>query len=323
MVKVKHSRNRISCARQVSRVGGLAIVGWLSSLGLMAGLPARAGLGPLPQPSVGTSNRSLPTGADGKQRNGQLEQPMVPPLPDNVPDAVTPELSGIVGLVPAPEADIGIGHLRPANINSLKTNDWQNSPLINAQWLQGIALPIYVGPGGDHWGWLVNGWLIPNGSTPIAVGRDATFSMVQAYQGLYSFPVVEMRPDGWFRFQYTPAGTAWSHVSQLNIGPTELVIETWEDWVSEVPQIEFRKHGVSQPLRSAPNLDEPLQSLVGPNSLIEPLEVEGDWLRVRVTQPAEGCTALPGSNTEEGWMRWRDSEQSPLVWYPAEECSEN
>ena len=55
-------------------------------------------------------------------------------------------------------------------------------------------------------GWLVNGWLIPNGYDPIAVGRDATFTMVQPRRGLYTFPVMEVREDGWFRFQYTPRG---------------------------------------------------------------------------------------------------------------------
>jgi hypothetical protein len=255
-----------------------------------------------------------------KQEGLLSQRPEVPLLPDDLPDVVDPSPNGIIGLSPGPDDDIGVGHLRPQNLGSLDTEDWNNSPLLNARWLRGVALPIYVGPGSDHWGWLVNGWLIPNGNDPIAVGRDATFTMVQPRQGLYTFPVMELREDGWFRFQYTPAGTAWSHVSQLNVGPNEMVVETWSDWMTQAGRVNFRKHGASQPLRPEPTTSASLQSLVGPNSLIETLEIQDDWMRVRVTQPANGCQALPGASTEEGWMRWQDEDGMPLIWFPADGC---
>ncbi len=255
-----------------------------------------------------------------KQEGLRSQRPEVPLLPDDLPDVVDPSPNGIIGLSPGPDDDIGVGHLRPQNLGSLDTEDWNNSPLLNARWLRGVALPIYVGPGSDHWGWLVNGWLIPNGNDPIAVGRDATFTMVQPRQGLYTFPVMELREDGWFRFQYTPAGTAWSHVSQLNVGPKEMVVETWSDWMTQAGRVNFRKHGASQPLRPEPTTSASLQSLVGPNSLIETLEIQDDWMRVRVTQPANGCQALPGASTEEGWMRWQDEDGMPLIWFPADGC---
>ena len=255
-----------------------------------------------------------------KQEGLRSQRPEVPLLPDDLPDVVDPSPNGIIGLSPGPDDDIGVGHLRPQNLGSLDTEDWNNSPLLNARWLRGVALPIYVGPGSDHWGWLINGWLIPNGNDPIAVGRDATFTMVQPRQGLYTFPVMELREDGWFRFQYTPAGTAWSHVSQLNVGPNEMVVETWSDWMTQAGRVNFRKHGASQPLRPEPTTSASLQSLVGPNSLIETLEIQDDWMRVRVTQPANGCQALPGASTEEGWMRWQDEDGMSLIWFPADGC---
>lgn len=131
---------------------------------------------------------------------------------------------------------------------------------------------------------------------------------------------MEVRDDGWFRFQYTPAGTAWSHVSQLDLGPNALMVETWSDWMSQTGRVQFRKHGASQPLRPEPTTSARLQSLVGPNSLIEPLEIQEDWVRVRVTQPASGCQALPGSTTEEGWMRWQDEDGMPVIWFPTDGC---
>lgn len=250
----------------------------------------------------------------------QISSPSIPTLPDQIPAAFSPAESGIVGLNPDPSDDLGIGHLRPAELSSLAGNNWRSSPLLNARWLRGTALPIYASPEGEPWGWLVNGWLMIEGHEPLAIGRDAAFSMVQADRGLYTFPVLDLRSDGWFQFQYTPAGSAWAHVSHLNLGANPLVVETWEDHLSAVDRVTFRRLGVSQPVRSAPNSRAALQALIGPNSLIEPLDIADDWLRVRVTQPANGCTPLPGAGTAEGWVRWRDDADVPLVWVAVDDC---
>lgn len=252
-----------------------------------------------------------------QQIEGTATRPPVPMLPDSIPDPIDPDPDGIVGLHPDPDQNMGIGHLRPDP--QAYSNDYGSDP-VKADWLRGVVLPIYAGPNGELWGWLINGWLMTNGYDPIAIGRDATFSMVEAEPGLYSFPVLTMRDDGWFSFQYTPAGVAWTHVSQLDIGPTHLTIEPWSDQLQHTSQIEFRKHGVSQPLREQPDTNQPLISLVSPQSVIEPLAVEGDWLRVRVTQPAAACKPLAGANSEEGWMRWRDPDQTLLVWFLPRGC---
>ncbi|MBE9156960.1 hypothetical protein IQ265_08980 [Nodosilinea sp. LEGE 06152] len=242
--------------------------------------------------------------------------PAVPPLPDSVPDAIDPDEAGIVGLNPAPNDDIGLGHLRPTSLSSAGPN----APQLGAEWLRGVALPIYPTPESEHWGWLINGWLVPNDADPLAIGRDAAFSMVQTDQQIYTFPVLEVRPDGWFRFQYTPAGTAWAHTSHLDLGAVSLTVETWEASLESAARIQFRRPGLSQPMRLAPTGTAPLQALVGPNSIIQPLDLDGDWLQVRVTQPAQGCTPLPGSSTEEGWVRWRSETDVPLIWFAVTDC---
>jgi hypothetical protein len=215
---------------------------------------------------------------------------------------------------------VGLGHLRPADLTALSGSSQNNSALVGTAWLRGVALPIYPSPDSPPWGWLINGWLVPNDGTPLAVGRDAAFSMVQTERRLNTFPVLELRPDGWFRFQYTQAGTAWAHTSHLNLGPVALVLEPWEAYLADALRVEFQRPGVAQPMRRAPRNNAPLQALVGPNSLIQPLAMEGDWLRVRVTQPAQGCTPLPGASTSEGWVRWRSDTDAPLVWFPAGGC---
>jgi hypothetical protein len=245
---------------------------------------------------------------------------MAPPFPEVIPEAISPDPAGLLGLYPTQDTDLGIGHLRPRYLPTLQEGDRPQSPLANASWLRGVALPIYAAPSGEPWGWFINGWLITEQSEPLAIGRDAAFSMLHTYSGLYTFPVMEMRDDGWFRFQYTPVGTAWAHVSHLNLGSVELTLETWEDRFLAAGWIEFRKHGASHALMQQPGSGQNLQALISPNSLIEPLEFDGDWVRVRVTQPVNACAPLPGAGTHEGWMRWRNGEQDSLVWFPPGGC---
>ncbi|MEA5448942.1 hypothetical protein VB780_10210 [Leptolyngbya sp. CCNP1308] len=242
-------------------------------------------------------------------------EPTPPPLPTPLPEPILPEAAGIIGLTPAPNDEVGVGNLRPANPTTGISDE-----LSGAGWLSEVALPIYPSPESVHWGWLINGWLVPNNAGPLAIGRDAAFSMVKTEQQIYTFPVLEVRPDGWFRFQYTPAGTAWAHTSHLDLGRLPLTIEAWETSMQAASRIEFRRPGLAQPMRLAPNSTAPLQALVGSNSIIQPLDLEGDWLRVRVTQPAQGCNPLPGSSTAEGWVRWRSDADIPLIWFSSTDC---
>ncbi|MEM1311178.1 MAG: hypothetical protein AAGF98_17075 [Cyanobacteria bacterium P01_H01_bin.153] len=247
--------------------------------------------------------------------------PPVPPLPASIPMPRVPEAEGIMGLMPNPEDDIGVGHLRPRDVSFLDGTEQTASSLLEAGWLQSAAIPIYIEPNGMHWGWIINGWLVPNGQTPIALGQDASFSMLQTYYALSSFPVMQVREDGWFEFQYTPAGRAWAHIDHLNLGNLDLVVELWENHFVDTGWVEFRRHGLSQALYGAPeNAHVNVLGLVGPESQIQPIAFEGDWMRVRVTQPTEGCTRLPGAATQEGWMRWRNDEAQPLVWVAPDGC---
>jgi hypothetical protein len=55
---------------------------------------------------------------------------------------------------------------------------------------------------------------------------------------------------------------------------------------------------------------------------LEILERRGDWLRVRLMQPAMICGAEPVRDgvTVEGWVRFLDGRGRPLVWYYARGC---
>jgi len=236
----------------------------------------------------------------------------LPENPTPKPTPFSPSVTGITDLS-ANETDplIGIGHLRPQTLEGLEAD--------NVNWLESVILPLYVSPGGDHWGWIYQGWLIPAGQTYLAIGRDAGFAMVKPYENLYTFPVLETRDDGWFRVQYTAGGSAWAHTSQLEVGETALTLESWEDRLASQASIYFLENNEAQPLRSRPELANNMLSLVAADSLIEPLDFAGDWMRVRVTRPVAECTPLTGATITEGWMRWRSEQSESLVWYKADD----
>ncbi|WP_027269155.1 hypothetical protein [Leptolyngbya sp. PCC 6406] len=268
---------------------------------------------------VSPDHQSLAQTSD--RPDAPLETPPLPPLPETLPAPKPPAVAGILGLVPNADDDIGVGHLRPKLLPSSPPETEVETDYGQANWLQEAALPIYGEPGGQPWGWLINGWLVPNGSTPLAVGSDAAFRMLQTAEALFSFPVMEIREDGWFRFQYTPVGMAWAHQEHLAAGNIELEVETWQDRFLAVDRVAFRHHGISQSLRPSPNGNSSILALVGPDSFIKPLAFEGDWMQVSVTQPSNGCVLLPGARSQEGWIRWRNQEDaSSLIWYDPQGC---
>lgn len=239
--------------------------------------------------------------------------PPADPVP--APTPFTPVRAGIIDISQDMESVESVGHLRPSGIESSTDN--------GLAWVKSVNLPLYVTPGGEHWGWLYKGWLIPKGQTYLAIGRDAGFSMVRAYESLYTFPVVETRADGWFRVQYTPGGSAWAHTSQLGLGDVPLTVETWESRLQAQQSVYFLNSQKAQALRSQPQQSTNMVSLVAADSLIEPLEFQGDWMRVRAIRPVANCKPLTGATVSEGWMRWRGERQEALVWYnPSGGCAQ-
>ncbi|NEP17623.1 MAG: hypothetical protein F6J97_12070 [Leptolyngbya sp. SIO4C1] len=251
----------------------------------------------------------------------QAQQPStlaVPERPASLPTANEPTRSGIVDLSET-NSPLGIGYIIPSDLDFLEAPE-ENAAKLEAGWLTDIELPLFATPAGEHWGWLFQGWLVPNGQSALAIGADAAFAMVRTQSALLGFPILESRDDGWLRVQYTETGSAWTHTSYLDLGNLSLTFERWDDLLSNAEQLQFRQAENAQVLRSQPELSRNVITLVRNDSLIEPLEVAGDWVRVRVTRPVEGCQALAGARTEEGWMRWRRNDGGITLWQAAERC---
>jgi hypothetical protein len=270
---------------------------------------------------VGLTTVALPTMATlpsassatlDKQINPIANLPIPPAVPNPAPEPFTPLPNGISDLGTT-DASLGIGYLRPA-LPRMTANQRE------AGWLTGMTLPIYASPGAQPWGWLYKGWLIPGAQRPLAIGRDAAFAMVRIDGNVLAFPVLESRPDGWMRIEYTVNGTAWVHNSHFSLGETDVMFETWEAQVLSARTLRFREASGAQVLRSQPELSRNVITLVNTDALIEPLEIQGDWVKVRVTRPVSACRPLTGATTNEGWMRWRDDTGNVTLWNDSSRC---
>lgn len=253
-----------------------------------------------------------------------INAPEVPTFPETLPAPHSPTLAGMSQLSAEPDNRLGIGHLRPANLDDLSRLA-TNRPM-TTDWLQSVRLPLYSAPGGELWGWLADGWLLVNGRDPLALGKDASFITIHSFYSLATFPVLEVREDGWFQVQYTPAGSAWAHVSHLELGDLALTIERWQDRFMAVGLVHFRQAEAEPRLYAAPDdTDDNAIATLDPTSQIEPLMITGDWMQVRVSPAGEGCSPNEADdispNSQEGWIRWRqDTNPEPQVWYSPQGC---
>lgn len=227
---------------------------------------------------------------------------------------------------------LGVGHLRPKDLSPFNLKN-----PVGAGWLPQVTLPLYKQPGGQHWGWLAGGWLLqPGKATDTFVPDSRPFPVVNiSYKcTVCSLVVLEIHQDGWFKFRYaepTPDddGTAWAHQAHLELGEIALIVEPWEKWLSEqfMQPFFFVDEGRYAVRKEPTSESEPVAWLLGQkrppdkdkrpvyNSFV-PLVIQGDWMRVQVRK--DGCSATGTSKypkCQEGWIRWRNSEQGSLVWY--------
>jgi len=98
----------------------------------------------------------------------------------------------------------------------------------------------------------------------------------------------------------------------------------WEETLAAPGPIFFRTTN-AHALRAGPGSDHELRFWIrgdDHDAMLEPLEVRGDWMRVRVTRPSTYCVMDPPADVrvEEGWIRWRDGEMGPWVWIFTRGC---
>ncbi|MEW6494290.1 MAG: hypothetical protein AB1589_17520 [Cyanobacteriota bacterium] len=222
---------------------------------------------------------------------------------------------------------LGVGQLRPKDLSSFRVADWENpNSLVGSGWLGKVRLPIYSQPNGELWGWLAQGWLLrqTNSNKLIVDSRSLTVIDI-VYKGtVNSLAVLDIRQDGWFKFRYAQPdsgdeGVGWAHLSHLKLSKISLIVEPWQEWLTQQKALHFRDN-VFAALHSQPTTDSQMLLKI-PEDIdyqfykVEPLTFQGDWVRVRLTSTAAVEHSYQNRSSYEGWLRWLDPQQGPLLWY--------
>ena len=213
------------------------------------------------------------------------------------------------------EVNTGVGHLRPVGSGYI----WD--------WHARVRLPLFAEPGGAPVSWIADGWLVDLSSSQAR--PLGTPGMIETGYETPSFIVTEQRDDGWMRMRYAAdgpdGGLAWIHQCLLTIGPDTLVFESWADrLMSDRISPLFFHQEVRHSLRVSPAMDAERVLWIPAAAAayeIQPLEVEGEWMRVAVTIPSTYCVGPDAVESArfEGWVKWRD-EGGVWLWYYTRGC---
>jgi hypothetical protein len=116
------------------------------------------------------------------------------------------------------------------------------------------------------------------------------------------------------------AGTAWTHACAAREGPAWLDFTPWSAWLlgDQISPL-FVRPEMAAELRSEPAASTAIATISGDHAL-EPLEISGEWMRVRLREPSDYCRPEVVSTAREGWVRWFSPEAGPRVWYFARGC---
>lgn len=241
-----------------------------------------------------------------------------------VPDAVR---AGVEGPPPADvwyetrwvagaegaEVPLGVGHLRRSD-----RNPSVDQPPGEDDWLLRFETPLSPAPDEPANAWIAQGWVIRRDGEPVALSRA---DQVETGYEEPSLIVLESSP-GWLRVRFGRDGDAsgWVPECALEEGPVLLDYFSWSAWLlsGEISPLFFRAE-TPDDLFASPVADADHAPISGDYHM-EPLEVRGPWMRVRVKEPSDYCEFDLESNVREGWIRWYDAEAGPRVWYHTRGC---
>lgn len=209
-------------------------------------------------------------------------------------------------------APFGIGHLRVEN-QSDYFYDWQRA----------IVLPVWSAPNGRFYGWIRGGYVYPTSGAEAYPLTGA--GMLETGYEHQTLIVWESGDNGWLKIRLNTEehGVGWTNSCYLAMGKAKLVYQSWTDFIREHGDwLHFRAQ-VPHALRAAPGTDSRRITWIGTDHELSLLEIQGDWMRVRVRQPAWTCVGpdQPFKGREdEGWIKWRDEKSGPWVWIYSRGC---
>ncbi len=252
--------------------------------------------------------------------------PLVPPpetLPEHEVAGAEALLGGDAFSLSNPDTNWGLGYLA-----------------VRSGRMEDADIPLFLEPGETHWGWLTQGRAYAISTDSVTPPRaDAWLRLVDGDQALV---VTARTTDGWLQVRWGQpgdfrSGLAWTRRDLIRQQRTLLV-----PWSLEFEQrggLVFRDRNTQYNLRAQPGVEgEILGAIQGGDYDMEALEQAGDWLRVRVQEPARCAPPADGAGSGElllggpdrgdvaavgaptgpaqvrtGWVRWRDTRKGPWI----------
>ena len=215
---------------------------------------------------------------------------------------------------PDEQASYGIGYLNVIN-----------SDQYYYDWVRHVAIPLWNSPDETTFsGWIHHGRVYNESeSAPFALTGAG---LVETDYESSSFIVYEATADGWLKIRLKPGseGLTWTHQCHLDFSDVKLEYKEWQSFLREHGDWMHFRSQVPHNLRERPDTSSQKVTVIGLNHKLELLEIQGDWMRVRVEQPDNTCSSLSMRETSglihEGWVKWRDDEIGPWVWVYTRGC---
>lgn len=234
-------------------------------------------------------------------------------VPPDAPDRVafmSPQLFSVFGDTPK-----GIGHLHPRN-----PEDFDD------RWDSRIVLPVYSQPAGSDdqpFGWIMSGRVVQPGRATSDLSYLAR--RIQVDPAAPSYLVQERREDGWISLLVNAGDTGvwWTHECLFELGDVPLRYTPMQEAMTSDMYVDEPGTHV---LRAAPSdsSDEVVSFSGGlGNHLMTRLEIDGDWIRVRLEVHGYRCAGeapWQGVESWEGWVRWRGTDGLPRLASIASIC---
>ncbi|MEZ5488885.1 MAG: hypothetical protein R3F50_01030 [Gammaproteobacteria bacterium] len=242
------------------------------------------------------------------------------PPPDSDSNVYNPNLNWGVGILEPTASPEYYGQLVNGGYEMLREEFGEY-----LDWIAKLRLPLFDSAQGAQWGWLVEGQVVDlDSGEEFVIPRDARLRVSYDFETEALFVMRE--EDGWLQIRWGGAedshgGRAWTHPefqSDPNIGAE---YHSWEDSFRDtVSRLSYRNSEAVHLLRSRPSPEAAIvHRIEGRDWDMEILEMQGDWIRVRLSWPSD-CSAGPREGEAVGWTVWRSVDQGPWIYSPIGGC---
>lgn len=136
------------------------------------------------------------------------------------------------------------------------------------------------------------------------------------------FPILEHGAGGWEHVYVGSAPDRSFASGWARARPTVVGVTLWNELIPGQPLF-FALPPDSIRFYDAPEGVETRFAVQADDYILWPLDVRGDWMRVRAASPSDYC-ALPGARPPAAqdtlWIRWRGATGRPRVWFFTKGC---